>query len=331
MRCAADFPQKFLFALLLLLSPSILRAQEPVPYVNLWSLFGQMPPEIKKELKGGKADANGMVSHNQPIYLGAEYQRGGMDTLLAGIFLRDTSLIDEGFRVANITFMKQVAGGGFGDKDPTGAAFWVTACARTFLALKESEYWPEYQTQTENYYSALGLASSFLVNNVGKLIAHDKHTPNRLLIDADALYLTAKLLGTDPPPEAAKLRDMALALFDKDTGAFEENGGGDSSCQAVNLLMLMYDATYYPSPDLDIIIRQGLDWELSKVNAEGGIDVKGNSRSGAEKEVNIREVCLMFAYAGALYHDDNYTQTAVLIHQNRFNHQGHQVHHADLP
>lgn len=313
--------------LLLLISPQWLGAQEPAPYVNLWNLFSQMPPQIKKELKGGKADANGMVSHNKPTYLGAEYQRGGMETLLAGIILRDTSLIDEGFRVANLTFMKQEAGGGFGDKVPTGTAFWVTACARTFLALKESEYWPEYQTRTENYYSALGLASTFLVHNVDKLIAHDKNTPNRLFIDADALFLTAKLLGTDPPPEAAKLRDMALAMFDKDTGAFQENGGGDSRYQAVNLQMLMYDVTYYPSPDLDVIIRQGLDWELSKVNADGAIDVKGNSRTGVgkevyfgkEKEVNTREVCLMFAYAGQLYHDDNYTETAVLIHQNRKN------------
>jgi hypothetical protein len=38
---------------------------------------------------------------------------------------------------------------------------------------------------------------------------------------------------------------------------------------------------------------------------------------GKEKEVNTREVCLMFAYAGQLYNNDNYTQTALLIHQNR--------------
>jgi len=311
--------------LFLLLSLQQLWAQTSVPYVNLWSVFDEFPPEIQRELKGGKADANGMVSHNQPNYLGAEYQRGGMDTMLAGIILRDKSLIDDGFHVAHVTFMQQLADGGFGDKVPTGAAFWVTACARSFIALKESEYWPEYQTQIETYYSALSLASTFLVNNMDKLVQHDKNTPNRLLSDADALFLTAKLLGAEPPPEADKLRDLGLALFDKDSGAFQENGGGDSSYQAVNLQMLMYYVTYYPSPELDIIIRHGLDWELSKVNADGAIDVKGNSRTGVgkeiyfgkEKEVNTREVCLMFAYAGALYHDDNYTNTAVLIHQNR--------------
>jgi hypothetical protein len=309
----------------LLISPQELWAQTTVPYVNLWSIFGQFPMEIQRELKGGKVDTNGMVSHNQPDYLGAEYQRGGMDTMLAGIVLRNKELIDEGFQVAHATFMQQVAGGGFGDKVPTGAAFWITACARSFIALKESEYWPEYQTQAETYYSALRLGSSFLVNNVDKLVQHDKNTPNRLLIDADALFLTAKLLGTDPPPEADKLKDMGVALFDKDSGAFQENGGGDSSYQAVNLQMLMYYVTYYPSSDIDGIIQQGLDWELSKVNADGEIDVQGNSRTGVgkeiyfgkEKEVNTREVCLMFAYAGALYHSDNYMNTAVLIHQNR--------------
>ena len=118
---------------------------------------------------------------------------------------------------------------------------------------------------------------------------------------------------------------MALTLFDKDTGAFQDNGGGDSSYQAVNLQMLMYYVTYYPSTDLDSVIRQGLDWELSKVNADGAIDVTGNSRTGVgkegyfgkEKEVNTREVCLMFAYAGAFYQNDNYTQTALLIQQNQ--------------
>lgn len=317
-------PTYFLF-LIILINACPLRGQTTAPYNNLWSIFSEFPPEIKKELKGGKADANGMVSHNQHQYLGAEYQRGGMDTLLAGIILRDKSLIDEGFRIANLTFMKQQADGGFGDKVPTGAAFWITACARSFLALKESEYWPEYQTQTENYYSALSLASTFLVNNLDKLVAHDKNTPNRLLIDADALFLTAKLIGVDPPPEANQLRDMGLALFDKDSGAFQENGGGDSSYQAVNLQMLMYYATYYPSENMDKVIQQGLKWESSKVEANGAIDVKGNSRTGVgkevyfgkEKDVNTREVCLMFAYAGALYRNENYVQTAVLIHQNR--------------
>jgi hypothetical protein len=314
-----------IFIFFLFFGPQMLWSQTIASSTNLWNIFGQMPPEIKRELKGGNVDANGMVSHNQHQYLGAEYQRGGMDTLLAGIVLRDKSLIDEGFRVAHATFMRQVDGGGFGDKVPTGAAFWLTACARSFLALKESEYWPECQTQTETYYSALSLASTFLVNNVDNLVKHDQNTPNRLFIDADALFLTAQLLGTDPPAEAIKLRDMGLALFDKNSGAFQENGGGDSSYQAVNLQMLMYYVTYYPSTDLDSIIHQGLDWELSKVDADGAIDVIGNSRTGMgkevyfgkEKDVNTREVCLMFAYAGALYQNDNYTQTALLIQQNR--------------
>jgi hypothetical protein len=310
--------------ILLLLSPRLIWAQTTFTNNPLY-IIRQMPIEIQKEWKGGKTDANYMVSHNQPNFLGAEYQRGGMDTLLAGLALRKKDWIEEGFQVANATFMKQAAGGGFGDKVPTGAAFWVNACARTFLALKQSEYWAEYQPQVENYYSALNLASAYLLNNMDKLIEHDKRTPNRLLIDADALFFTAKLLGTDPPYQAAKLRDMALAMFDHDSGAFQENGGGDSSYQAVNLQMLLYYVTYFPNPDIDAIIKRGLDWELTKVNADGVIDVTGNSRTGVgkevyfgkEKEVNTREVCLMFAYAGVLYKNDNYTQTALLIHQNR--------------
>ncbi|HTA75637.1 MAG TPA: hypothetical protein VK791_00605 [bacterium] len=284
-----------------------------------------MPKELQREYKGGKVDDNGMMSHNQPKYLGAEYQRGGMDTLAAGLALRNKEWIAEGFEVAYVTFMQQKPDGGFGDKVPTGTAFWLNACARTFLALKQSEYWAEYQPRVETYNSALSLASAYLVNNYGKLVKHDKNTPNRLLIDADALFFTAKLLGAEPPREAYKLRDMALALFDKESGAFQENGGGDSSYQAVNLQMLMYYATYYPSSDIDVVIHQGLEWELDKIGADGSVSTEGNSRTGVgkevyfgkAKEVNTREVALMFAYAGQLYRDYNYTETALLIYNHK--------------
>src|SRR5277367_5325237 len=123
-------------AALVLLSPQWLGAQTPFTNNPLY-IVRQMPIELQKEWKGGKADDNYMMSHNQPHYLGAEYQRGGMDTLLAGLALRKKDWIEEGFQVANATFMKQAAGGGFGDKVPTGGAFWVNACARTFLALKQ--------------------------------------------------------------------------------------------------------------------------------------------------------------------------------------------------
>jgi hypothetical protein len=309
-----------------LLGAQWLGAQTTFPS-NILYMIRQMPKELQREYKGGKVDDNGMVSHNQPKYLGAEYQRGGMDTLMAGLALRNKEWIGEGFEVAYVTFMKQKRDGGFGDKSPTGAAFWLNACARTFLALKQSEYWAEYQPRVETYNSSLALASDYLVKNYDKLVRHDKNTPNRLLIDADALFMTAKLLGTEPPREAYKLRDMALALFDKDSGAFQENGGGDSSYQAVNLQMLMYYATYFPSPDIDSVIHRGLEWELDKIGADGSVSTEGNSRTGVgkevyfgkEKEVNTREVSLMFAYAGQLYRDYNYTETALLIYNHKKN------------
>ncbi len=309
------------WSLILLLFIGTAGYSQPADAPSLLSIVRHMPPEIQKILRGGKPDGQGMVSHNQPDYLGAEYQRGGMDTFLAGVALSQPKLIEEGFRVADVTFAKQTAEGGFGDKVPTGGAFWINACARSFLALKESELWPRYQSRVEAYYPALRSASAFLVNHLDALVKHDQKTPNRLFIDADALFFTSRLLGTDPPAEAALLRDKALALFDQDSGAFQENGGGDSSYQAVNLQMLMLYATFYPSPQMNAIIGKGLEWELTKVGSDGSIAVQGNSRTGVgkeiyfgrEKEVNTREVILMFAYAGQLYQTDRYTQTALLI------------------
>ena len=87
----------------------------------------------------------------------------------------------------------------------------------------------------------------------------------------------------------------------------------------------MLYVTYYPSEDISAVIRKGLNWELTKVSADGEISTEGNSRSGVgkeiyfghAKEVNYREVSEMFAYAGQMFHDDSYTQAALRIRQHK--------------
>ena len=309
---------------LVLIFPSASLSQSP--FNSEYSLLQKLPLDTLKKLRGGKPDSNGMVSHNVDNgYIGAEYQRGTMDTLIAGAVLGNKDWIEEGFRVVDVTFAHQNNQGGFGDKVPTGGAFWITALARAFLVLQDSPYGKEYRPQMKAYFPKIHKALNFLSKNRDKLEKHDGQTPNRLFIDADAFFLSSKLLKKDIHLDDAKyLQNLGIHLFDAAQGTFMENGGGDTSYQAVNLLMLIYYELYYPSPEIESLIKKGEAWELSKVNSDGTLDVSSNSRTGKGQEiyfgkpkgVNYREVAQMFNYYGVLFSDDSATQAAHLI-QNR--------------
>lgn len=296
------------------------------PIHSEYELLQKLPVETVQKLRGGKPDANGLVSHNQDNgYLGAEYQRGTMDTLIAGAVAGNKDWIEEGFRVIDATFAHQQADGGFGDKVPTGGAFWITALARAFLVLQDSPYAQEYRPRMKAYSPQIHKALGFLHKNREKLVKHDHNTPNRLLIDADAFFLCSKLFKKDTHLDDAKyLQALGLRLFDADRGTFLENGGGDTSYQAVNLLMLIYYDLYYPSPDIESIIQKAEAWELSKVKPDGSMDVSTNTRTGKgqeiyfgkPKDVNYREVAQMFNYYGVMFNDQKASDASRLI-QNR--------------
>lgn len=304
-------PQWFLFLIAVLGFAPAVFGQTPIH--SEYELLQKLPLAVVEKMRGGKPDANGMVGHNQEKgYLGAEYQRGTMETLIAGAVAGNKDWIEEGFRVVDATFARQDAKGGFGDKAPTGGAFWITALARAFLVLQDSPYGKEYHGRMKAYYPQIHKALKFLSKNRDKLVRHDGNTPNRLFIDADAFFLCSKLFKKDAYLDDARyLQGLGLKLYDESSGAFLENGGGDTSYQAVNLLMLLYYDLYYPSPDIEKVIQKAEAWELSKLKPDGTLDVSTNSRTGKGQEiyfgkpkgVNYPEAMQMFNYYGVLFND----------------------------
>jgi hypothetical protein len=292
-------------------------------YKSEFQLLQKLPKDIVKNLRGGKPNADGLVSHNADnAYLGAEYQRGTMDTLIAGAVLGKKDWIEEGFRVVDVTFAHQDEQGGFGDKVPTGGAFWITALARAFLVLQESPSWEEYRPRAESYYPKIDKALDFLSKNIDSLVKHDRRTPNRLFIDADAFFLSSRLMNKDHHLiDARYLQKLGIQLFDSNWGVFRENGGGDFSYQAVNLLMLIYYYLYYPSLEMEGFIKKGEVWEFSKLKPDGTLDVSANTRAGKgqeiyfgkPKDVNYREVMQMFEYFGVLFNNPQAVNAAQLI------------------
>ncbi len=288
-----------------------------------YELLQKLPKDVVKKLRGGNPNADGLVNHNADKgYLGAEFQRGTMDTLIAGAVLGRKDWIEEGFRVVDVTFAHQDAQGGFGDNAPTGGAFWITALARAFLVLQASPSWEEYRPRVEPYYSKIEKALDFLSKNIDSLVKHDHRTPNRLFIDADAFFLSSKAIHKEIHLVDAKyLQNLGLQLFDQNQGIFLENKGGDTSYQAVNLLMLIYYDLYYPSPEMEAVIKKGEAWELSKLKSNGSLDVSTNTRTGKgqeiyfgkPKDVNYREVMQMFDYYGVIFNDPRALNAARLI------------------
>jgi hypothetical protein len=101
-----------------------------------------------------------------------------------------------------------------------------------------------------------------------------------------------------------------MARRDAD-GVFIENGGRDTSYNAVSLLMAQVLALHQPDPALDAALVRAMAWERTRILPTGEVEVSGNTRTGLGqehmmghvKEVNYHEVVLALCYFG-MVHDD---------------------------
>lgn len=295
------------------------------------AMLRRLPPEMLARLRGGRADARGYVGYQQTrTEFTAAHQRGGTYTLAMGVVLKRPEWIDEGWRVIDATFDHQNSDGSLGDPIPdqaTSTAFFLCFCARALGLLQASEYADDHGRRLEAVLPKVQRACRWLTTQTAVLDKANAHAPNRCFIIANAFALSNALTpDAEAKRLAARYLDLGLKSFRASDGVFVERGGGDSSYQAVSIMVLLYYRLHVAEPRLDEILRKAVDWELNKVRDNGEVDVEGNTRTGLKqekwgghyKDVNVPEVIQALANYGLWRPDQRALDAAKRIAQHYY-------------
>ena len=279
------------------------------------ALLKNIPPNLLYFTGGARPDADGMVSYNRDGFKSPEFQRGAMHYMIRAVVRNDQRGIDNGWRAIDATFDRQSEAGHFSPDGrpyggPSAVAFWLADLSQFLLILRECELEPEYRQRIDRVIPKLHLAARWLARPryQNYLKREDADAPNRLLFDALAYGLSGKLTDDDELMQLGRhFIDMAMNRYRPSDGVFLEQGGFDSSYQAVAALKLQVWVLHFPDEKLEAAIDRAVCWEVGRVGCDGQVDVTGNTRTGLgqeqwmgrDKDVNLSEVtlCLLYYYA----------------------------------
>ena len=297
-------------------------------FTSEYELLRQLPTaELSAVVTNrGVPDAQGFIGFHQQQgkWFEAGMQRGGCWMLIGAVVSGDGARADAAWKSIDATFARQVEDGGFlsnpkpeATHGPTlperveTAFFYLQELGHAILVVEASPMEPHFHDRIAALKPRMRRACAFIQKGYDGIILKAGHTANRMFIAAKAFGLCGLILGDDQLKESSrKLVAVALARRDAD-GVFIENGGRDSSYNAVSILMGQVLAFYQPDPNLDSALVRAVAWQRTCVKPTGEVQVAGNTRTGVGKEVfmgqpknvNYPEVVLAFAYFGML-HDD---------------------------
>jgi len=274
----------------------------------------------------GLPDKEGFIGLHQQHgrWYEAGMQRGGCWMLIGAIVAGDESRADAAWKSIETTFAHQVEDGGFlsnpkpdSTHPPTlperveTAFFYLQELGHAILVLESSPMEGHFHNRIIALKPRMRRACDFIQRGFDGIIVKAGHTANRMLIAAKAFGLCGLILQDEQLQKSSRrLVEAALARRD-DEGVFVENGGRDSSYNAVCVLMGQVLAFYVPDPKLEGALIRTMIWQRTRIKPTGEVAVAGNTRTGVGKEVfmgqpknvNYTEVVLAFTYFGML-HDD---------------------------
>ncbi len=295
-------------------------------FASEYELLRKLPPAIIAQLSPGHPDPQGFIGFHQRQgqWFEAGMQRGGCWMLIGAVVAGDEKGADEAWKSIEATFARQIDDGGFlsnpkpeATHPPTlperveTAFFYLQELGHAILVLQASPMEPHFHARIANLRPKMRRACAFIQSGYDGIIRKAGHTANRMFIAAKAFGLCGVILD-DPGLKASSKKLVAVALAKRDAeGVFVENGGRDSSYNAVSILMARVLALHLPDPELDAALVRTMVWERTRILPTGEVQVGGNTRTGVGKEVfmgqpknvNYREVAFALCYHG-MVHDD---------------------------
>ena len=296
------------------------------------------PPKNWQTLSGATGvNVKGEADQSLPWFI--EEQRIGRDYVVAGLAFGNKDEIRWGLKVLQWGFARMEPDGLFNHHDAYhSAAFFVEATANALLLLEASPFRTEFAAQRDTLKPKLLTAAHWLVRTDvhdlywnGVRAARNKlpgGSPERAYghrryLDAAAIGETGLLCHDQVLIEnSAALIHDGLAMQRPD-GVNPEKGGHDTCYQATGLL---YACRYYQlvaDEALRTAMRPMLDkafaWLIPRVQADGTLDVTGNTRTGhgqekkrdgTPKAMILRPAALCFAHWAVLTQNQELESTA---------------------
>lgn len=315
------------FLAVIVLSSSAALAANVSPRPTEYELLKKFPPgRLTSLLAVGDPDANGFVGANKTTgrWIGVGTQRGGCWQVIAAVVAGDVAWADRAWRSVDAAFAHQLADGSFevGPRDDTGPAdprtasvqgafFYLQELAHAILVIRQSPLESHFRDRIAAVEPKMRRAGAFISAGYDTIIANSTRAVNRIIIAAKAFGLCGVVLHDDQLiATSRKLVAHALTLRDAG-GVFIEEGGRDSSYNAVSILFGQVLALHLPLPELEAAFPAAMAWELTRIRATGEVEVDGNSRTGVGKEtylghpkdVNYKEVVLTLTIYGLLHND----------------------------
>lgn len=214
----------------------------------------------------------------------------------------------------------------FDQSDQVSAtSFYGYSLGMALVALENSTWFQSLESEVRNKINALkpsiALLLNFLKSHQGILMEKDRHAPNRLLINACALYSLGSYLDDQQAKELAIAYVNAAIKQAHPDGYFIEGGGWDSSYNGVALkvgMELMTIATNEVNEMLGQHISCATRWQSSRILPTGEISSEGNTRVypggedflGSEKEIDVEKTIRALFYFGSMTDDPYFTELA---------------------
>jgi hypothetical protein len=282
-----------------------------------------------------RPDSNGFSGINAGSdgwqYVGA--QRQGMIALAYAAARGDEEGVATQWRGMTAAFGQQLNSGEFShveliDGLDVSAPFYTTSflveAANALLVLQSSSLAPLYQDRIDALLPAIEKAAEFVATPgaIKTMMSYDGHAANRLATDAGALILTGVLVSNTALIETGRSLLNHLSSLQYANGVLPENGGHDVSYQGVSISILTTVSFYDPdNTTLTTMLQRAVDWELSRVQADGTFDREGDTRTNGQetwldevKGIDYRMVVGGLALYGAAYDNGTASTDATNIY-----------------
>ena len=308
-------------------------------FTSEYELLRQLPTAALSGLitNTGLPDAQGFIGFHQQQgkWFEAGMQRGGCWILIGAVVAGDEKRADEAWKSIDATFARQIEDGGFlsvrkpdASHEPTRpervetAFFYLQELGHAILVVQASPMAGHFHDRILALKPRMRRACAFIQSGYDGIIIKAGHAANRMFIAAKAFGLCGAVLN-DEGLRASSRKLVAVALKRRDAdGVFIENGGRDSSYNAVSILMAQVLAIYQPDPVLDAALLRAMAWERTRIQPTGEVEVKENTRTGVgkevfmgrAKEVNYHEVALALCYFGMMHDDPAALALAEKVH-----------------
>jgi Ca2+-binding RTX toxin-like protein len=307
---------------------------------------------INLAVKSEQPDTLGRFGRNRDyqMYSSPYWQRGVWEYTQEAIFSKDTVKVDLALKGLEFTFSHQFSNGSFsfapvpgvsessqqdvglnGQSDIRATAFFMAALGTSLTTYQESG-WFQTDPQNQSLRDRLTRLTpqikktlDFLEvdSNVSRL-QRDTNDTNRIWQYALSYYGAGSFLGDAKAKQVGlSFAQKALSQFDPTTGIFRENGGSDSSYQAVNMVVasrfsFLLDKNDPLRAKIQQAVVAGAKWEQAQVSSTGEISTANNSRvhplgesfMGQQKTVDRKQVVLALSYAALFSNDQTYWRTA---------------------